>query len=157
MEVNNGLSQEACHKNSDFLLSLARAYFVLQVKVLGFHWNVVGPHFLELHKFFEETYEQLNNHLDEIAERIRMLGSWAPMGVSSLTKDALLQDSPGIFAPLKMLEELQTDYVTLVGHIRTVLKDLLANDDETTKDLMTDHLGDHEKRLWMIRSLVQNV
>ncbi len=157
MEAQNGLDIKECHHNSELLLSLAKAYFVLQTKALGFHWNVVGPQFIELHKFFEETYDQLSDLLDSIAERMRMLGTWAPMGVSMLVKDALLQDSPGVLAPARMLEALEADYHTILLHLRALLKELDHSADEGTKDLMIGHLRIYEKKLWSIRSLVQKL
>ena len=43
--------------------------------VRNFHWNVTGPHFLELHKHLEELYEATGNRIDEVAERLRALGT----------------------------------------------------------------------------------
>ena len=51
---------------------------VLYIKLRNYHWNVTGPHFAELHRLFAEQYGVLANHIDDVAERIRMLGSHAP-------------------------------------------------------------------------------
>ncbi|HJT06289.1 MAG TPA: DNA starvation/stationary phase protection protein, partial [Stellaceae bacterium] len=52
--------------------------YTLYLKTQGFHWNVVGPRFHDLHKLFEEQYNELAAANDEIAERIRALGAKAP-------------------------------------------------------------------------------
>jgi len=48
--------------------------YVLYTKTRNYHWNIVGPQFNDLHKFFEEQYERLNEIVDDVAERIRTLG-----------------------------------------------------------------------------------
>src|SRR5690606_41827844 len=47
---------------------------VLYVKTRNYHWNITGPHFNELHAFFEQQYNEIGTWIDETAERIRMLG-----------------------------------------------------------------------------------
>jgi starvation-inducible DNA-binding protein len=63
---------------------LAESY-QLFVKTHGYHWNVVGPQFVELHKLFEEQYNDLFEAVDEIAERVRALGAKAPPSFSAFT------------------------------------------------------------------------
>ncbi len=57
--------------------------FLLYLKTRNAHWNVEGPDFHEKHKFFEEQHEQLDKIMDDVAERIRMLGHYTPATVKS--------------------------------------------------------------------------
>ena len=50
---------------------------VLYIKTRNAHWNVEGPDFLSIHRFFEEQYKQLEGIIDDVAERIRTIGHYA--------------------------------------------------------------------------------
>ncbi|MGE5339024.1 MAG: Dps family protein, partial [Gemmatimonadota bacterium] len=75
--AGSGLSDKARKTMVDVLNRLLADEFVLYVKTRNFHWNVVGPNFSELHKFFEGQYEQLDGSIDDIAERARALDGMA--------------------------------------------------------------------------------
>ena len=57
---------------------VADAYLLL-VKTKKYHWDVVGPQFMTLHKLWEEQYAALSDSIDLVAERIRSLGGY-PVG-----------------------------------------------------------------------------
>jgi starvation-inducible DNA-binding protein len=63
---------------ADGLSRLLADTYTLYLKTHGYHWNVTGLHFRSLHLMFEEQYLELAAAVDEIAERIRALGSLAP-------------------------------------------------------------------------------
>ena len=50
---------------------------VLYIKTRNYHWNVRGPRFNDLHKFFEAQYEELAGIIDEVAENARQFGGVA--------------------------------------------------------------------------------
>ena len=52
--------------------------FAMYLKSHNFHWNVEGPDFPEYHEFLGNLYEEVYGSVDEIAEKIRMLGAYAP-------------------------------------------------------------------------------
>src|SRR5229473_3205526 len=72
--------------------------YTLYLKTQGFHWNVTGPRFHDLHKLFEEQYNELADANDEIAERIRALGAKAPASYSEFKKLATLSEETGVRA-----------------------------------------------------------
>src|SRR5436309_1898796 len=61
----------------DILNRLLSDEYVLLTKTRNYHWNVTGPQFNDLHKFFEEQYTELNQIVDDVAERARSLAGWA--------------------------------------------------------------------------------
>ncbi|MGH7873731.1 MAG: Dps family protein, partial [Candidatus Binatia bacterium] len=77
MKTNIGLSDEQCDKVVEILNTLLSDEYVLYTKTRNYHWNVLGPQFNDLHKFFEEQYTELNVVVDDVAERARTLGGWA--------------------------------------------------------------------------------
>src|SRR5436309_13565774 len=56
----------------DILNRLLSDEYVLYTKTRNYHWNVTGPQFNDLHKFFEAQYEELNEFVDEVAERAKV-------------------------------------------------------------------------------------
>ncbi len=118
------------------------------------HWNVRGPGFFALHQAFEVQYTELFTAVDEIAERIRALGSLAPGGLANLAK----------LADMKELEE-DSEAEVMVRHLadsnRKLVKDLgrardLAADadDNESEDLMIARVQVHEKTIWMLESFL---
>ena len=92
LDVNIGISEQQREAISGGLqLVLAESYTLLG-KTHGFHWNVVGPQFHSLHEMFEEQYQDLQEAVDEIAERIRALGFLAPGSLSQFLKLATIED-----------------------------------------------------------------
>src|SRR5438552_777597 len=75
MKPNIGLSDSNRDGVVKLLTPLLADEYVLYTKTRNFHWNVVGPQFNDLHKFFEGQYEELDDFVDEVAERIRQLGA----------------------------------------------------------------------------------
>ena len=56
------------------LSTLLSDEYVLYTKTKNYHWNIVGPQFNDLHKFFGTQYEELDEVVDDVVERIRSLG-----------------------------------------------------------------------------------
>src|SRR5258708_5135204 len=72
--ITEGNLSQVAHILNGFLAD----EFLLYLKTRNAHWNVEGPDFHTMHKFFEEQYEQLDEIMDNVAERIRMLGHYSP-------------------------------------------------------------------------------
>ena len=127
---------------------------VLYVKSRNFHWNVVGPHFAELHAFFEKQYDELEGSIDEVAERIRALGGLATGSMAGFLKLARLQESTGNPPDADgMIAELLADHEAIIRQLRTDLD--TANEkyhDAGTSDFLTGLLEGHEKMAWMLRA-----
>src|SRR5688572_27484363 len=87
-KTNIGISASHAQGVTEILNGCLANTVVLFVKTLGFHWNVSGPSFVEMHEFFGKQYEQLKESADEIAERIRQLGNKSKCSMAELLKDA---------------------------------------------------------------------
>ena len=77
MNPNIGLSEEQRAGVVKILNALLSDEYCLYTKTRNYHWNVTGPQFNDLHKFFEEQYTELNQIVDDVAERARSLAGWA--------------------------------------------------------------------------------
>ena len=69
--------------------------YTLYLKTHNFHWNVTGPMFQTLHVMFEEHYTEMATAVDEIAERIRALGVYAPGSYDQFIKLTAIQEAQG--------------------------------------------------------------
>jgi len=129
--------------------------YALYLKTHNFHWNVEGPKFRDLHLMFEEQYTELATAVDEIAERIRALGQYAPGSFSQFSRLASVKDEETVPAAEDMVRRLAEDYETVGKTVRSVLPSAQEAGDEVTVGLLVERLAVHEKTTWMLRSMVK--
>ncbi len=129
--------------------------YTLYMKTQGFHWNVVGPRFHDLHKLFEEQYNELADANDEIAERIRALGAKAPASYGEFKKLATIAEETGAPAADEMIRQLLADNRSAVRAAQAVVEAAEEHDDIGTADLATQRVRVHEKAAWMLDALLQ--
>ncbi len=156
MSVNIGISDDNRQKVVAILNTLLADEFLLYTKTRNYHWNVTGPQFNDLHKFFESLYEALDEVIDEVAERTRALDGRAFGTLEEFRAKARLGEKPGaVPAARDMLASLLGDHEAL---IRTLREDVeTVNDrlrDVGTADFLTGLLEKHEKTAWMLRSFL---
>lgn len=126
--------------------------FTLYFKTHTYHWNVEGPQFHGLHNMFEEQYTDMWGALDEIAERIRMLGAYAPVSVTELANAGDLSDADNIPNGMDMVKDLAKDHATLSAHIATAIEKCSDMGDEGTVDLLVGRQAFHDKAAWMLNA-----
>ncbi len=126
--------------------------FVLYFKTHSFHWNVTGPHFKSLHELFEEQYTEIWEANDNIAERIRALGEFAPNNFEEMTKISSLTPSGQTPDEQSMVQILAEDNRAIVKTLYDTLKVAEDAGDEVTVDLMVQRVQAHEKAAWMLES-----
>jgi starvation-inducible DNA-binding protein len=154
MKINTGLKDNQRKGVVDVLTTLLADEVTLYIKTRNFHWNVEGSDFGELHKFFEAQYEELDEIMDEVAERIRALGSYAPGSLGEFSKAARLKESKGGKLSAKdMLATLLDDHEATVRNLRDGIDVVAAKPgDKGTEDFLTGLLEQHEKMAWMLRA-----
>jgi starvation-inducible DNA-binding protein len=137
------------HALSTFLAST----YALYQKSLFYHWNVTGPHFVGLHGLFEEHYNALHQAGDEVAERIRALGHFAPgtmaefASLSRIAEDRRLPQSAE-----EMVANLLQAHEECSSQAREVQEIAEKADDSVTADMMVARMGYHDKAAWMLRA-----
>lgn len=141
-------------KNSASALAIILSNeMTLYVKTRKSHWNVSGESFMELHKLFEGQYKQLEESIDEIAERIGKLGHKTPGTMEEFSKQASVKESPGKYLSSKeMLKELLGDHEMIIGLLRKSIDECNdKNHDAGTADLFTGLMQQHETTAWILR------
>src|SRR6201989_2861960 len=154
MNTNIGITPKNLQAVATELSKLLADEFVLYTKTRNAHWNVEGNDFHSMHIFFETQYEQLDEVMDSVAERIRQLGHYAPATLQSFLSLTHLteklgerNDSPGF------IKELVMDHEAIIVFIRENIN-RVANDygDAGTSDFLTGLMEEHEKMAWMLRA-----
>ena len=130
---------------------LADTYF-LYLKTHNYHWNVEGPSFRGLHELFEEQYREMWESIDDIAERIRALGEYAPGTHAKLGSRATVKESEAVPSAGDMLADLVSGHETIARTVRSALATAQEAGDEASAGLLADRLTSHEKQAWMLRS-----
>lgn len=153
MEPNVGIVEADREEVSQGLARLLADSYTLYLKTHNFHWNVTGPQFQTLHLMFEEHYTELAAAVDDIAERIRALGVYAPGSYKAFAKLTSLEESEEVPGAGEMVRQLAEDHETVVRTARKVLKQAQEAEDEVTLGLLADRMTVHEKTAWMLRSL----
>lgn len=152
LKLNTGLTPEDRGMVAASLTKVLADSYALYLKTHGYHWNVRGANFSELHAFFMQQYTELWTALDELAERIRALGEFAPQGYSALANLTGLKDGDPERDAMAMVRELLEDHETVIASLRHGVQVGEEAGDPTTVDLLTQRLAAHEKHAWMLRA-----
>lgn len=154
MKPNIGLGDGQRKSVIDILNHLLADEVVLYVKTRNYHWNVEGPDFSATHKFFETQYEQLDDLMDDVAERARAIGGRAAGSLGEYLKLTALEEDNGKTSGEKnMISDLLKSHETIIVRLRTeipVVGD--KHGDIGSNDFLTGVLEAHEKMAWMLRS-----
>ena len=129
---------------------------LLTIKTKKFHWDVVGPQFMTLHKLWDDQYETLTDYADEIAERIRMLGGY-PIGTAQgFLQASELKEYPGqVPSATEAVRHLLADHESIARSLRGAIEQCDGQfKDAGTADFLTGMLQGHEKMAWMLRSFL---
>ncbi|MCY3804028.1 MAG: DNA starvation/stationary phase protection protein [Gammaproteobacteria bacterium] len=129
--------------------------YTLYLKTHNYHWNVTGPMFTTLHAMFEQQYQELALAVDEIAERIRALGIFAPGSYSKFKELTQIDEETRVPSAREMIHQLVLGQEAVVRTAREIFPVIEAANDEPTADLVTNRMQTHEKTAWMLRSLLQ--
>lgn len=149
-----GIPQDKLTPIQEGLSRLLADTYTLYLKTHNYHWNVTGPQFNSLHQMFETQYTELAVAVDDIAERIRALGAWAPGSYSDFARLSTVKEAVGTPTAEEMVADLAADQATVVRTARAVFPYADDASDEPTADLLTQRMQVHEKTAWMLRALI---
>jgi starvation-inducible DNA-binding protein len=144
-----GLDPAKAQKLSSKLNELLADYSIFYQNTRGFHWNIKGDKFFELHAKFEELYNDLLVKIDEVAERILTLGHTPMHTYSDYFKHADIKESPMIADGENAVGRIVDSFKTLIILQREILDLSSDANDEGTNALMSDYIREQEKLVWM--------
>ena len=144
-----GLDINKSEKLAEKLNELLADYSIFYQNTRGYHWNIKGDKFFELHDKFQELYEDLFIKIDEVAERIRTLGHTPNHKFSVYQKEAKIKESSEVSDGTKDVQDTLESFKIIIILQREIL-DLSADaEDEGTNALMSDYIREQEKLVWM--------
>jgi starvation-inducible DNA-binding protein len=157
MHANIGIPETNLQVVAIELSKILANEFVLYTKTRNAHWNVEGTDFYSKHKFFEAQYEELDEIMDEVAERIRSLGHYAPATLKEyLQLTILTEQSREKNDGAGFVKELLADHEAIIMHLRGNIDTFATKyNDIGTSDFITGLMKTHEKMAWMLRSHVK--
>ncbi|GAB3276683.1 Dps family protein [Larkinella harenae] len=154
MKTSIGIAAEKREVVAHQLAKLLADEFVLYTKTLNAHWNLEGIDFHSVHLFFEDLYTQSAQIVDEVAERIRQLGHYAPATLKNFLQLTHLteQDEDGNNSR-SLIKKLLSDHESIIAFIRSNINEFAeAHRDAGTSDYITGLMEKHEKIAWMLRA-----
>jgi starvation-inducible DNA-binding protein len=144
-----GLDTNKASELAEKLNVLLANYSIFYQNTRGYHWNIKGEKFFELHMKFEELYNDLFIKIDEVAERILTLGNTPKHRFSDYKTESKIAESNEVSDGNKAIKEILESFKTIIMIQRDLLNLSAEADDEGTNALMSDYIREQEKLVWM--------
>ncbi len=120
------------------------------------HWNVKGPHFIALHELFDKVAENVEEHIDELAERITALGGTAHGTIGHVARSSSLKPYPDdITEGMAHVRALSAALADFGAKVRQGIDSTGGYGDAGTADLLTGVSRDVDKHLWLLEAHLQ--
>lgn len=153
-DIQIGITPAERQAIADGLSKLLADSYSLFLMTHNFHWNVTGPQFNSLHLMFETQYTELFTAVDEVAERIRSLGVFAPASFKKFSALASFTIPDETLSASAMIAHLVKGQEAVVRTARDLFPIADKANDQPTLDLLTRRMELHEKNAWMLRALL---
>ena len=156
MSIKNriGLDTEKTKKLAEKLNILLANYSVFYQNTRGYHWNIKGDSFFELHVKFEELYDDLKIKIDEVAERVLTLGYTPNHQYTKYVEVSDISESDIVSDGKVAVNEILDAFEIILKIQREILELSDEAGDEGTNALMSDYISEQEKLVWMYASYV---
>jgi starvation-inducible DNA-binding protein len=151
-----GLDKQKSKHLAEKLNMLLANYSIFYQNTRGFHWNIKGEKFFELHLKFEELYNDLLLKIDEVAERILTLGFAPEHNYSKYAQTATIKESTKVVDGINSVEQILEAFKTVILMQREILVLAADANDEGTNALMSDYIRLQEKQVWMYSASLKN-
>ena len=130
--------------------------FALYLKSHNYHWNIEGPNFPQYHDFLNTFYTEVFAQIDPIAEHIRYLDSYAPGSMERFLELADIEEAVDIIpSSIDMMTQLKSDNDRYIVHLRAGIAAAEQANEPAVGNFLQDLLGAHQKKAWMLRSIIK--
>ena len=140
---------------ADSLKTLLATNFAYYLKAHGFHWNVEGPDFSELHDFFQNIYEDAYSALDPTAEYIRYLGEYSPASLERFSELTEIAGQTKIPRARLMLEELKVNNDQMMDLLNRCFAEANNDNEQGIANFIAERLSAHGKYRWQLTSYLK--
>ena len=130
--------------------------FALYLKSHNYHWNIEGPNFPQYHDFLNTFYTEVFAQIDPIAEHIRYLDSYAPGSMERFLELADIEEAVDVIpTAMEMMTQLKSDNDRYIIHLRAGVAAAEQANEPAVGNFLQDLLGAHQKKAWMLRSIIK--
>ena len=129
--------------------------FILYLNYKHYHWQTFGPLFRDLHRLFDEFAEEVYQTIDEMAERVRMIGQDPVSRIEEFQKTATIKSAKDSKDMREMIEEANVNVMIVIKEMREAIKTSDEADDPGTADVLTRFVQIHEKHQWWLRDILE--
>lgn len=147
---NIGLDVSSSQTTAVALNDLLSNYQLFYMNLRGFHWNITGKKFFELHVKFEELYNDALVKVDEIAERVLTLSATPVHSFSKYLETSQIKTAENVTDGEVAVDNILESLSILLGKEREILSIAGDGNDEGTVALMSDYIVQQEKLVWML-------
>lgn len=154
-KTNPELGKEDAFELVASLNTLLANYSVVYQKLRNFHWNVVGGDFYDVHEKLEEEYLAGAENIDEIAERVRMLGFKPLSTMADFLEKAGISETDKDHSAEEMIAAIIADYKELIKSMNAVVKQALNREDYGTDFMVRNMIIRTEQKIWMFQSFIK--
>ncbi len=144
--------------NNEVVLALQKQTanaFVIYLNYKHYHWQTFGPLFRDLHRLFDEFAAEVYETIDELAERIRMIGQDPVSRIEDIQKTATIKSSSAGRNMHEMIAEADKNSIQIIKEMRAAIKTADEADDPGTADVLTRFVQLHEKQEWWLRDIIE--
>jgi starvation-inducible DNA-binding protein len=130
--------------------------FALYLKSHNYHWNIEGSNFPQYHDFLNGFYNDVWAQTDLIAEHIRYLDSYTPGSMERFLELTDIEEAVDIIpAAISMMQNLKSDNDRYIIHLRAGIVAADIANEPAISNFLQDILGAHQKKAWMLRSIIK--
>ena len=147
-QIENGVIQRLQQQ-------LANA-FLLYANYKKYHWQSYGPLFRELHLLFDEHAEAVLGTIDELGERVRILGGNPIADPRQFIEQGTVEVAAADRDMCGMIEEALSNHARVVQGMRQAIYRAEGVGDQVTADLLTHIASIHEKQEWFLKEIIEN-
>ena len=134
------------------LNTLLANYQIYYQNLRGFHWNIQGRDFFELHVKFEELYNDAAIKIDEVAERILTIDHTPLHSFADYLETATLKPVRGVHKGEPAVKALVDNLKQIVSQQKDIRAKSEDGGDGATADMMATFVEEQEKTLWMYKA-----
>jgi starvation-inducible DNA-binding protein len=124
--------------------------FVFYTKTHGYHWNVEGILFKQLHAFFLEIYEDVFESIDTYAEWSRKLGAYAPFQIDEILQASNVKYDFPTTSPLEMLRNLLDSNNQIIKDLKDAFEMADAGNEQGLANFIAERIDQHQFWSWQL-------
>jgi starvation-inducible DNA-binding protein len=129
--------------------------FALYLKSHNYHWNIEGNNFPQYHEFLNDFYNSVWLQTDDIAEKIRQLDAYVPGSMIRFLELSVVDEATTVPDALTMMINLKNDNDRYIIQLRAGIVVADSAGEPAVGNFLQDLLGAHQKKAWMLRSIVK--